>query len=222
MDARAKYDERPWLSSYPEGVPANIDIPERSLPEVFDEVAERYSDRPAVIFYGNKISYKKLKEDIDRFATALHELGVAKGDKVALYLLNSPQYIIAYFGVLKLGATVTPISPVYTSIEVRHQLEDSGADSIVCQDFLFDNVERSGVELKRVIMTGIAEYLPLARKLAGKSRGNSQARAFSEGTGRWMCQTTARSRPEASTSSRSCSRNTRPIPPGSRSIPERT
>ncbi len=169
MDARAKYDERPWLISYPEGVPANIDIPERSLPNVFDEVAERYSDRPAVIFYGNKISYKKLKEDIDRFATALHELGVAKGDKVALYLLNSPQYIIAYFGVLKLGATVTPISPVYTSIEVHHQLEDSGADSIVCQDFLFDNVERSGVELKRVIMTGVAEYLPLARKLAGKS-----------------------------------------------------
>jgi len=169
MDAKATYETRPWLSSYPEGIPATIDIPDRSLPAVFDEVAERYSDRPAVIFYGNKISYKKLKEEVDRLATALHELGIRKGDKVALYLLNSPQYIISYFGVLRLGATVTPISPVYTSIEVRHQLEDSGAGSIICQDFLYDNVERSRVALKNVILAGIADYLPLSRKLAGKS-----------------------------------------------------
>ena len=143
MDARATYDARPWLSSYPEGIPANIEIPDRSLPEVFDEVADRYSDRPALVFYGNKISYKKLKEEVDRLAAALHELGVRKGDKVALYLLNSPQYVISYFGVLRLGATVTPISPVYTSIEVRHQLEDSGADSIICQDFLQTGQGRS-------------------------------------------------------------------------------
>jgi long-chain acyl-CoA synthetase len=169
MDAKAKYDERPWLRFYPEGVPANVDIPERSLPDVFDEVATRYSDKAAVIFYGNKVSYKKLKEEVDRFATALHDLGIRKGDKVALYLLNSPQYVIAYFAVLRLGATVTPISPVYTSIEVRHQLEDSEAVSIVCQDFLYDNVDRSGVELKNVILTSIADYLPLSKKLAGKS-----------------------------------------------------
>ncbi|UCC59738.1 MAG: long-chain fatty acid--CoA ligase, partial [Dehalococcoidia bacterium] len=153
----------------PEGVQANIEIPERSLPEVFDDVAERYSDRTAVVFYGNKMSFKKLKEEIDRFATALHELGIRKGDKVALYLLNSPQYVIAYFGALRIGATLTPISPVYTSIEVRHQLEDSEADSIVCQDFLYDNVERSGVALKNVILASISDYLPLSKKLAGKS-----------------------------------------------------
>jgi long-chain acyl-CoA synthetase len=110
-----------------------------------------------------------LREEVDRFATALHELGIRKGDKIALYLLNSPQYVIAYFGALKVGATLTPISPVYTSIEVKHQVEDSEAESIVCQDFLYDNVDRAGVQFKNVILTSVAEYLPLSKKLAGKS-----------------------------------------------------
>ncbi|HUU63895.1 MAG TPA: AMP-binding protein [Dehalococcoidia bacterium] len=169
MEAKVKYDEKPWLKFYPEGVPANVEIPERPLPEIFDEVADKYSSRAAVIFYGNKISFGKLREEVDRFATALHELGIQKGDKVALYLLNSPQFIIAYFGSLKAGATLTPISPVYTSIEVRHQLEDSEAKSIVCQDFLYENVERAGGGLKNVILTGIGDYLPLSKRLAGKS-----------------------------------------------------
>jgi len=169
MDAKARYDEKPWLKFYPEGVPATVEIPERSLPDVFDEVAGKYSGRAAMIFYGNKISFGKLREEVDRFATALHELGIRKGDKIALYLLNSPQYVIAYFGALKVGAILTPISPVYTSIEVKHQVEDSEAESIVCQDFLYDNVERSGVGFKNVILTSVAEYLPLSKKLAGKS-----------------------------------------------------
>jgi len=169
MDAKAGYDERPWLKFYPEGVPADIDIPERPLPDVFDEIADKYSGRTAIVFYGNQISYGKLKEDIDRFASALHNIGIKKGDKIALYLLNSPQYIIAYFGALKVGATLTPISPVYTSIEVKHQLEDSEAQIIVCQDFLYDNIERAGVELKSTIITNVGEYLPLSKKIAGKS-----------------------------------------------------
>ena len=169
MEAKASYYEKPWLKFYPAGVPQTIEIPDKSLPQVFDEIAAKYSSKDAIIFYGNKISYGKLKEEVDRFASALHELGIRKGDKIAIYLLNSPQYIIAYFGALKAGATLTPISPVYTSIEVRHQLEDSGAESIVCQDFLYDNVERSGVKLKNVIITDISDYLPMSKKLVGKS-----------------------------------------------------
>ena len=169
MEDRTRYYERPWLKFYPEGIPADIEIPNKSLPQVFDEVAERYSGRDAIIFYGNKISYSRLKEDVDRFATALHEMGVGKGDRVAIYLLNSPQYVIAYFATLKLGAKVTPISPVYTSIEVKHQLEDSDTETIVCQDIMYDNVEKSGVALKNVIVTSIAEYLPKLKKTLGKS-----------------------------------------------------
>jgi long-chain acyl-CoA synthetase len=169
MDAKALYMKKPWLKFYPEGVPEEVDFPEISVPEIFDQMADKYGSKTALIFYGNKITYKKLKELIDRFATALVDLGVHKGSTVALYLLNCPQFVIAYFAALKVGAKVTPISPVYTSIEVKHQLEDSEADTIVCQDIMYDNVEKTGLTLKNVVLTNIAEYLPALKKLVGKS-----------------------------------------------------
>ena len=169
MDAKALYMNKPWLKYYPEGVPIEVDVPEISVPEIFDQTADKYGGKTALIFYGKKISYRRLKELIDRFAAALADLGVTKGDTVALYLLNCPQYVIAYFGALKLGAKVTPISPVYTSKEVKHQLEDSDAKTIICQDILYDNVEKTGIALKNVILTNIAEYLPTLKKLLGKS-----------------------------------------------------
>jgi len=169
MDAKALYMGKPWLKFYPEGVSSEIKISEQSIPEVFDEVTEKYKNNVALIFYGKKIRYHLLRELVDRFATALADLGVAKGDTVALFLLNCPQYVIAYFAALKVGAKVTPISPVYTSKEVKHQLEDSGAGTIICQDIMYDNVEKTGIDLKNVILTNIAEYLPMLKKLVGKS-----------------------------------------------------
>jgi long-chain acyl-CoA synthetase len=169
MDAKALYMNKPWLKYYPEGVPKEVNVPEISVPEIFDQMADKYGSKTALIFYGKKISYRRLKELIHRFAAALADLGVTKGDTVALYLLNCPQYVIAYFGALKLGAKVTPISPVYTSKEVKHQLEDSDAKTIICQDILYDNVEKTGIALKNVILTNIAEYLPTLKKLLGKS-----------------------------------------------------
>ncbi len=160
---------KPWLKYYPEGVPESVDAPDMSVPELFDQVAGKYSSKTALIFYGRKISYGKLKELTNRFAAALADLGVNKDDTVALYILNCPQYVIAYFAALKLGAKVTPISPVYTSKEVKHQLEDSEAETIICQDILYDNVEKTGIVLKNVILTNIGEYLPTLKKLFGKS-----------------------------------------------------
>jgi len=168
MDAKEAYAAKPWLKHYPEGVPEAVDVPATSVPDLFDQVAEKYGGRTALIFYGKKISYATLKERVDRFATALADLGVKKGDTVALYLLNCPQYVIAYFGALKIGAKVTPISPVYTSHEIRHQIQDSDATTVVCQDILYDNVEKTGLALKNVILTSIAEYLPVLKRLLGK------------------------------------------------------
>jgi long-chain acyl-CoA synthetase len=168
MDAKELYLSKPWLKYYPEGVPQQIDIPEQSVPEIFDEVTEKYGSVTALIFYGKKITYSALREMVDRFATALTDLGISKGDTVALFLLNCPQYVISYFAALKIGAKVTPISPVYTSKEVKHQLEDSDAETIVCQDILYDNVEKSGVVLKNVILTNIGEYLPALKRMLGK------------------------------------------------------
>ena len=107
MDAKSLYMSKPWLKYYPEGVPETIDIPEQSIAGIFDEMTEKYENKTAIIFYGKKISYSALREMVDRFATALADLGVSKGDTVALLLLNCPQYVIAYFAALKVGGLVS-------------------------------------------------------------------------------------------------------------------
>ena len=169
MNAKEAYLAKPWVTHYPEGVPETVTVPHMSVPQAFDKMADQYAKKNALIFYGKKITYGKLKELTDSFAAALSALGVSKGDTVAMYLLNCPQYVIAYFGALKVGAKVTPISPVYTSKEVKHQLEDSESKAVVCEEILYDNVERTGVKLDHVILTDIAEYLPPLKKLFGKS-----------------------------------------------------
>ena len=162
------YLKKPWLEWYPEGVPATIEVPRRSVAQIFDEATDRWLDRTAVVFYGREISYRELRDGADRLAAAFADLGVRKGDRLALYLLNSPQFIIAYFAALKCGATVTPISPMYTSHEVRYQLEDSGARAIVCQDILYDRVSRSGAPLDLIVVTSVAEYLPRWKRVLGR------------------------------------------------------
>jgi long-chain acyl-CoA synthetase len=168
MDALAQYLAKPWLAHYQKGVPDTVDVPLKSIPQAFDEATERDPDRPAVVFYGRSITYRELRDATDRFACALAALGLRKGDRVGLYVLNSPQFIIAYFAVLKCGAIVTPISPVYTSHEVRYQLEDSGARAIVCQDILYDKVAKSGAKLDFTVVTNVGEYLPAFKRLLGK------------------------------------------------------
>jgi long-chain acyl-CoA synthetase len=169
MSAKDRYLAKPWLSVYPESVPHTIPIPDVTVPQLFDAAAQRWSDKTALIFYGRKISYRELREATDRCAAALANLGVRQGDTVALYLLNSPQFVIAYLGALKAGATVTAVSPVYTSFEIRHQLTDSGARVLVCQDILYDKVQKSGVALEHVILSNVGEYLPAMKKLLGRS-----------------------------------------------------
>jgi long-chain acyl-CoA synthetase len=168
MSAIDQYLARPWLAHYEKGVPSTVDVPSKSVPQAFDEATERAPDAAAVVFYGRRITYRELREATDRFACALARLGVKKGDRVALYLLNSPQFIIGYFAALKCGATVTPISPVYTSHEVRFQLEDSGARVAVCQDILYEKVAKSGAALDVIVVTNVAEYLPPLRRLLSR------------------------------------------------------
>jgi long-chain acyl-CoA synthetase len=165
MSAIDAYLAKPWLAHYQKGVPPEVEVPLKSVHQAFDEAASRDPGKPAVVFYGRSITYGELRDASDRLACALAALGVKKGDRAALYLLNSPQYIIAYFAALKCGAIVTPISPVYTSHEVRHQLADSGASAIVCQDILYDNVAKSGAAPALAVVTGVSEYLPALRRL---------------------------------------------------------
>jgi long-chain acyl-CoA synthetase len=169
MNNKDAYLSKPWLKWYPQDVPAEISIPETTLPALFDQIALKYKSRVALIFYGKKITYSELKELVDRMATALADCGVKKGDTVALHLLNCPQYVIAYFASLRLGAKITPVSPVYTSIEVKHQLEDSEAKVVICQDILFDNIDKTGFDSRQVILTSINDYLPVFKKMFAKT-----------------------------------------------------
>lgn len=169
MELKSLYEMKPWVQSYPQGVPSNIEISNRSVNEAFDEAAEKWKGKTAIIFYGQKISYQELRNKVNKFAAALFHLGIKKGDRVAFLLLNSPEHIIAFYGALKAGAIITPISPVYVSKEIKHQLEDSRAETIICQDMLYEAVERTGLKLKNVIMTNISESLPAVKRLMGRS-----------------------------------------------------
>jgi long-chain acyl-CoA synthetase len=178
MSAIERYLQRPWRA-HQKDVPAEVEVPLKSVAQAFDEACAADPKRPALAFYGRTLSYGELREAADRLACALAKLGLKKGDRIGLYLVNSPQFIIAYFAALKCGATVTPISPVYTSHEIKYQLEDSGARALVCQDILHEKVRKAGVELDFVVLTNVAEYLPaLKRVFAGKTQIRKQPNLY--------------------------------------------
>ncbi len=168
MSGENPYRERLWTRHYTEGVPAKVDAPRAPAWTLLDRAAEAFPRRSALHFYGTNLSYRELREHADAFAAGLGNLGVRKGDRVALYLVNSPQFVIAYFGTLKAGATVVPVSPVYSSSELAFQVNDSEATYIVCQDLLYGNVERAELNLNGVIVTGAHEYLPALKGVFAK------------------------------------------------------
>ncbi|TMA13485.1 MAG: AMP-dependent synthetase, partial [Deltaproteobacteria bacterium] len=177
MDPLQRYLSKPWVKFYQPGVPPSVEFQARPVFQLFDEAAARWPGRDALVFYGRGITYRELSDAIDRLSCALAELGVRKGDRVAIYLVNSPQFVIAYFAALKCGAAVTSISPLYTSHEVRYQLEDSGARVVVCQDLLYEKVAKCGAPLDAVVVTSVGEFLPPLKRLLGKT---ALARLFPE------------------------------------------
>ncbi|NIO38567.1 AMP-binding protein [Candidatus Bathyarchaeota archaeon] len=189
-NALKEYEERPWLKCYAEGVPADVEIPEKSIPEMFDEAVKRWGDKTALVFYGKKMKHKEIRELSLRFAAALHDLGVKKGDKVALLLPNCPQFIIAYHGILRIGAVASAMSPLYSPREIKHQLNDSGSRNIICLDLLYEKVEKAWdeTELKHAIITSIEEYLPGAKRLFSRVRGRALSVEIPERSGILMFQ----------------------------------
>jgi len=159
--------EKPWLKSYEPEVPPSIKYPERPVDANLTESARKYPNAIATIFMGANLTYAQLDDMANRFAAALQQLGVKKGDRVAIYLANSPQYPIAYYGALRAGAIVVPFNPLYAAPEVEHQLQDSGAQTILCMSRFYPIVKkvRANTALKQVIVTNIKEYFPPVLKL---------------------------------------------------------
>ncbi len=135
----------------------------------FEKMAEKYPDRVAVIYLGEKLTYSRLQNLIDRFATALNRMGVRKGDKVVLYISNSVQWVIAFFGIQKIGAVVVPVAPIYTSFEIEYMIKDSGAETIICLDTNFGYVQDvfAKTGLKRAIVTNLVDILPFWKRAVG-------------------------------------------------------
>jgi long-chain acyl-CoA synthetase len=162
-------------------VPHTVEIPDIPLHHILDESAKLYPNSPAIHFLlkylkfgleiGSRMTYAQTKEATDRFAAALHKLGVRQGDSVALMMPNIPQQILAFFGALKAGATIVNINPTYTPREILHLLKDSGAQTVVTLTGLHGRIEevRTQTDLKHVILTDIVDSLAwIWQKLAAR------------------------------------------------------
>lgn len=166
--------ERVWQKNYEKGVPTTLTYPQTPLYGLLDNAAAEYPDRAAVIFgavahklpgqplLDAALSYRALREAVNRFANALAQMGVKKGDRVAIYLPNSPQFAIAYYGALKAGAVIAPVNPIYTPRELEFILQDSGAETIVALSQFYPKLQevRAKTKLKRAIVANIKEYFP--------------------------------------------------------------
>jgi len=161
--------EKPWFKFWPADVRRHIDYPEVPLSDLLRNTAKNYPEHVAIIYYDREMTYRELDHAVDSFATALDGLGVKKGDKVALFLPNIPQFVIAYYGAIRIGAIETAISPLYKEREVEHQLLDSEAETIVILDALYPVLNKvlARTEVKRVIVTKLREYMPRLKAFLG-------------------------------------------------------
>jgi len=128
----------------------------------FDRMSETYPDRPAVVYLGTTFSYAGLRELSERCAGGLNGLGVGKGDRVMVYTANCVQWLIAFLAIQRIGAVIVPVSPIYTSFEIEYMLEDSGAETVICQDTNYCYVQEvfATTPLKRAVVTNIVDMVP--------------------------------------------------------------
>lgn len=159
--------DRPWLKVYEPTVPASMTYPDEPLFHFLDKAAANYPDRTALIFFDRRISYRTLASLANRFANALIAIGVQKGDRVAIHLPNSPQFVIAYYGALRAGAVVSALSPLYTDSELTHQLNDCGAETVVTLTSTYSRVKvtQPNTAVDKLIVSNIKDYFPWHLKM---------------------------------------------------------
>ena len=159
--------EHPWLKSYPAGIDWQARFEPQPIFALLDEAARRWPHRPAIDFLGRRWSWLKLKALVERAAIGFQKLGVTKGTKVGLFLPNCPQFLIAYYGVLKAGGTVVNFSPLYSEAELAAQIEDSHTDLMVTLDVkaLYPKMAAmlGQTRLQRLIVGNLPEVLPFPK-----------------------------------------------------------
>jgi long-chain acyl-CoA synthetase len=162
--------EKPWLKHYDDGVPVSIDYPQIPLGEMLKQTVNKYPHRPVLIFgamAGSRLmdkgmTYRELDMLVDRFAASLQALGIKKGDRVAIMLPNSPQFIISAYAIWRIGAVAVFVNPIYVARELRHILQDSGCETIIVMSSLYHIVKsvRDESNLRQVIVVKIKQYFP--------------------------------------------------------------
>jgi len=160
--------EKPWLSSYPPGVPVHIDLAaHHSIVDIFEKSCEKYADRVAYHNMGAEISFTELDYLSRNFAAALQDMGLQQGDRIALMMPNLLQYPVALFGALRAGLIVVNTNPMYTARELRHQLLDSGAKAIVVVENFASVLEkvRDEVPLEHIITTTVGGLLDFPKSM---------------------------------------------------------
>lgn len=154
-------EDRPWFKHYDEGVPRSIEYPPITLFHLLEEAAQNYPHSACTIFKGEKITYKEMDALTDRMAAGLAALGVQKGDRVGIFMPNSPQFVIAYFGALKAGGVVVATNPLYSQREIEHQANDSGVEIMLVMSNFYHTVKevQPKTKIRKVVVTNIKEAL---------------------------------------------------------------
>lgn len=156
------YADKPWTKHYDQGVRPEVDLPKHSLASILKKSASESPNKTAVIFQGNKITYRELDDAVDAVAAGLAASGFKKGDRAVIYMPNTPQFIIIYFGILRAGGIVTATNPLYSERELQHQLQDCGAETIFVMSRYYHSLKnvQANTNVKRIIVTHIKTYLP--------------------------------------------------------------
>lgn len=177
MANNIRYEDKPWLAHYDEGVPAHINYNDITLPQLLFNAVKEYPDNTALIFQGYRVTYRQLWEMTGRFATCLASFGIKKGDAVAILLPNMIPTVVAYYAVLRLGAIVVMNNPLYTDRELEHQFNDSGSTVLIAMDLLANRMIdlRPRTKIRQIVVASIGDYLPFPKSalfpLVAKKKG---------------------------------------------------
>src|SRR5271157_152541 len=153
---------RPWYQHYDEGVPRNLQYPAVPIFHYLEESARTYPEKPCTLFKGSVVTFREMNLLSDRIAAGLAALGIHKGDRVGLFMPNMPQFVIAFFGILKVGAVVVAINPLFTPPEIQHQVNDAGVEVLFGWNELYERLKiaQPKTNIRTMIITAFGDTFP--------------------------------------------------------------
>ena len=161
--------QTPWLTAYPVNIDWRAEIPIKAVSAILGDSATRFPSHACIDFFGRKYTYSEVAALVDRAARGFQKMGVAKGTRAGLFLPNCPQFIVAYYGILKAGGTVVNYSPLYAEGQLRHQIEDSETSLMVTLDLqaLYPKLVPlvGTTPLRRLVVGTMQEALPWPKRL---------------------------------------------------------